>query len=347
MVILLVQTDIEWLSPEANRLEAERMIDNAVWRSAISRGTLSNGASECGAVSCGAVEEEAPPDLIVLPEMFTTGFVTDPAVLAGMSAGMSLSMSVGMSSELSPAPTLEWMRRMAAKHNAALAGTVPVLDDGRFYNRMFFVRPDGSYTTYDKKHLFTFAGERAGYSPGAERVVVEWRGVRILLQTCYDLRFPVFSRNRGDYDMILYSANWPNSRIEAWRTLLRARAIENLCYVAGVNSHPSPKCRGCSAVINFKGGAVVESGAAAIVPAGEPCGSGEMQYGLAGTQCGSVEMRRARAEVFSTEVFHGEVFRAETFNAEVLRAEVDMAELTRFRERFPALDDADPFVLAQ
>ena len=102
-------------------------------------------------------------------------------------------------------------------------------------NRLFFVRPDGTYDYYDKRHLFGYAGETDEYVAGCRRVVTEWRGVRFLLQVCYDLRFPVFSRNRGDYDAIIYVANWPQNRREVWQTLLKARALENQCFVVGVN----------------------------------------------------------------------------------------------------------------
>ena len=166
-----------------------------------------------------AVDSDPGADLYVLPEMFTTGFCTNPEGIA----------------EVHPGASLEWMRKKAAAVDAAVAGSVAVCEDGRFYNRFYFVKPDGETVWYDKKHLFTYGGEQDRYTAGKERVVVEFRGVRILLEVCYDLRFPIWSRNRGDYDMILYVASWPSVRVAAWKSLLVARAIENQCYVAGVN----------------------------------------------------------------------------------------------------------------
>lgn len=171
-------------------------------------------------------------DLIVLPEMFTTGFCVDPSHAEGV-------IDDG-------AAAVAWMRRMAERYDAAVTGSVAVTDGERYFNRMYFVRPDGCVEYYDKRHLFAMGGEADHYTAGRRRVVVEWRGVRILLQVCYDLRFPVFARSRGDYDMIVYAANWPTPRIAVWDTLLRARAIENQCYVAGVNrAGRDPWCDYC------------------------------------------------------------------------------------------------------
>ncbi|MFZ1687517.1 MAG: amidohydrolase [Flavobacteriales bacterium] len=158
-------------------------------------------------------------DLIVLPEMFTTGFSMRSADLAGSMEGA----------------TVEWMQEQAANTGAALYGSAIITANGKFFNRGLFVRPSGEVTPYDKRHLFRMAEEVEHYSAGTERVVVELNGWRILLQVCYDLRFPVFSRNRGDYDAILYVANWPEVRRYPWSQLLIARAIENQCYVIGVN----------------------------------------------------------------------------------------------------------------
>lgn len=169
-------------------------------------------------------------DLYIFPEMFTTGF----------------SMDTGNMAEDEDGETLEWMCRKATEKDAAIAGSVAVRCGTRFFNRMYFVRPGGDVTAYDKRHLFSFAGEDRHFTRGEKRVVTEWRGVRILLQVCYDLRFPVFSRNHGDYDMAIYVASWPESRIGAWDTLLHARAIENQCYVAGVNrTGRDPDCGYC------------------------------------------------------------------------------------------------------
>ena len=171
-------------------------------------------------------------DLVVLPETFTSGFSNDAI---GEAEGMD-------------GPTVAWMREQAARLDAAVAGSVQLRDGGGarpngVYNRMLFATPDGGLAHYDKRHLFSFAREHERYAAGTERVVVAWRDWNILLQVCYDLRFPVFSRNRfdalrpglPDYDLALYVANWPAARAYPWKTLLRARAIENLCYVVGVN----------------------------------------------------------------------------------------------------------------
>lgn len=158
-------------------------------------------------------------DLVVLPEMFTTGFSMRSTDLAEDMNGT----------------TVTWMREQAKAIDAAIYGSVIIAAGARYFNRGLFVKPDGQVTAYDKRHLFRFAGETDHYSPGKERVAVQWRGWRILLQICFDLRFPVFARNRGDYDAILYVANWPEARRYPWSQLLIARAIENQCYVAGTN----------------------------------------------------------------------------------------------------------------
>ena len=163
------------------------------------------------------LNQQQGADLYVLPEMFATGFMVDGAVENGQKI-------------------LNWMQQQSRRLDAAVAGSIAIKDDeGNPRNRLFFVRPDGSFDYYDKHHLFTMAGENKQYVAGHQRVIVEWRGVRFLLQVCYDLRFPVFSRNRGDYDAIIYVANWPSSRSEVWHTLLRARALENQCFVVGAN----------------------------------------------------------------------------------------------------------------
>lgn len=164
-------------------------------------------------------------DVYVLPEMFSTGFAACPDGIAEEMAGGTC-------------PSLEWMREMAAELDAAVAGSIAMRgEDGLYYNRFCFVRPDGDCTFYDKRHLFTYGGEHRRYTAGTARVVAEFRGVRFLLQVYYDLRFPVFARNRADepYDVIIYVANWPESRMVAWLALQKARAIENQCYVCAVN----------------------------------------------------------------------------------------------------------------
>ena len=194
-------------------------------------------------------------DLVVLPETFTSGFSND---------------AIG-NAETMDGPTVEWIREQARKLDAAVTGSVQLRTDQGVFNRMLFATPDGGLVHYDKRHLFSFAREHERYAAGRERVVVDWKGWNILLQVCYDLRFPVFSRNRYDversggldYDLLLYVANWPSARAYPWKTLLRARAIENLCYVVGVNRVGTDgnglHYSGDSAVIEFLGHPVSEA----------------------------------------------------------------------------------------
>ena len=192
-----------------------------------------------------AINRLPDADLFVLPEMFSTGFCTKPEGVA----------------ESADSETLHWMQRKAVERNCAVAGSVAVQENGKYYNRFYFVHPDGSVQHYDKKHLFTYGGEDKRFTAGTQRVVVNYRGVRILLEVCYDLRFPVWSRNLGDYDMILYVASWPTPRVDAWSALLRARAIENQCYVAGVNrmgTDPACEYSGGSAIIDPYGKTMAE-----------------------------------------------------------------------------------------
>ncbi|MDQ3100916.1 MAG: amidohydrolase [Bacteroidota bacterium] len=158
-------------------------------------------------------------DLIILPEMFNTGF----------------SMKSEKLGERMDGPTVTWLKQQALQLNAAIYGSIIINENGRYFNRGIFTSADGSITTYDKRHLFRMAQEHEHFAPGRERVIVDHEGWRILLQVCYDLRFPVFSRNRNDYDLALYVANWPEVRRHPWNQLLLARAIENQCYVIGVN----------------------------------------------------------------------------------------------------------------
>lgn len=262
MKITLLQTDIEWAAHVANRQRAEEMI----------------AAAE-------------PSELYVLPEMFATGFVTRPEGVAEDCSAEGV------------CETLEWMRIVAKRHDAAVAGSVAVRTaDGSFRNRFYFVMPDGTFRYYDKRHLFTYGGEHRTYSPGGEeQVVVEWRGMRFLLMVCYDLRFPVFSRNglvdsdamTARYDCALYVANWPQSRRKVWDALLRARALENQCFVAGVNRV------GDDEACHYDGGTV-------LVDA----------YGKTiSSAADSIEC--------------------------AITAELDMERLKGFREKFPVLADAD------
>ncbi len=191
MEVALVQTSLHWEDPEANR----NHLDSAL------------------APLCGKT------DLIVLPEMFTTGFTMEPARVGRAEAPR----------------TLEWMREWARQADAALVGSLVWPEETGFRNRLVFMKPDGDYATYDKRHTFTLAGEDRVYQRGNQRLLVPFRGFTFCPMVCYDLRFPVWSRNTDDYDVLIYVANWPEVRISAWDTLLRARAIENMAYVLGVN----------------------------------------------------------------------------------------------------------------
>jgi predicted amidohydrolase len=195
--ILGLQSDIIWENPSANRSAFEKRI----------RVVLTSNPEA---------------DILVLPECFTSGFTMNLESLDDWEDG----------------ETLEWMRKITAESNVALTGSIAFrFKDGVARNRSLFVKPDGSFDFYDKRHLFTLVGEDKHYKRGENAQIVEFRGWRILLQICYDLRFPTFSRNsaQNPYDIALYVANWPAVRSQPWRTLLQARAIENQCYVMGVN----------------------------------------------------------------------------------------------------------------
>ncbi len=160
-----------------------------------------------------------PTDLVVLPEMFTTGFSMDAPELAETMDGESVT----------------WMRDMAASSHAAICGSLIIAEDGNYFNRFVCALPGGELHYYDKRHLFRLADEQDHYAPGSELITFTLNGIRVCPLVCYDLRFPVWSRNRGLYDLLVYVANWPARRHHAWETLLRARAIENLSYVVAVN----------------------------------------------------------------------------------------------------------------
>jgi predicted amidohydrolase len=191
MKIALIQSSIVWENPEANRKYFETEIN-----------TVSPAV-----------------DLIVLPEMFTTGFTMSPIAIAETMQG----------------ETVLWMQSLAKAKNAAITGSVVIEENANFYNRMLFVFPSGEIQHYDKRHLFTLAGEDKVYTRGTQKLIVDYLGWKICPLVCYDLRFPVFSRNTEDYDLLLYVASWPKTRINAWDTLIKARAIENMSYVIGVN----------------------------------------------------------------------------------------------------------------
>jgi len=189
--IALIQTDIVWESISENlKLFTEKIskIDSSV-------------------------------QLIILPEMFATGF----------------SMNVSYLKQNMDGEIVLWMIEMATKHNVAIYGSVIIEEDNNIYNRAIFVFPSGQIEYYDKKHLFTLAGEEKVFSSGNTRKAVSYLGWKIMLQVCYDLRFPVWSRNNLDYDLLIYIASWPEKRRYAWQTLLKARAIENMSYTIGVN----------------------------------------------------------------------------------------------------------------
>lgn len=188
--IALVQTALVWEDPEANFQHLEAVMHHV-----------------------------QDPDLIVLPEMFTTGFTMSPEKIDP--------------SALSK--TLPWLDKMAQKHGCAITGSTIAFEEGKFFNRLYFVDQEGNRWLYDKRHTFTLAGEDKVYSKGSSRTIIPFKGFRICPMICYDLRFPVWSRNTDDFDVLLYVANWPSTRVAAWDTLLKARAIENMVYTVGVN----------------------------------------------------------------------------------------------------------------
>jgi len=217
--IALLQSDLQWENPKANLKMFEKKI---------------NGINE-------------NVDIVVLPEVFTTGFTMEPMGVAEPFKG----------------DTFRWMEKTARERNIVLVGSKPVQENGKFYNRLIWMQPDGNYYKYDKRHLFSFAGETKNYSPGKERVIVEYKGWKFLLIICYDLRFPVWCKNNYnseyglEYDCIINIANWPAPRRHVWDILLKARAIENQSYMVGVNrigeDGNGVKHRGDSAVICPKG----------------------------------------------------------------------------------------------
>ncbi len=218
MKIALIQSSLFWENPEKNKKKLEEKI-NAI---------------------------AGPIDLIVLPEMFTSGFTMHPNLVAEPMQG----------------ETMVWLQKLAKAKNAAITGSLVITDNGNFYNRLVFVFPSGEVQFYDKRHLFTLAGEDKKYTAGKDKVIINYLGWKICPLICYDLRFPVFARNSEEYDVLLYIANWPNTRINAWDALLKARAIENMCYTIGVNrigvdaNHHI--CNGHSKVQDYLGRAIIE-----------------------------------------------------------------------------------------
>lgn len=189
--VSLIQSDLIWEDPTANRISFKKHFNQV--------------PDDC--------------NLIILPEMFTSGFTMNPSTVAETMDGI----------------TVQWLRSNARQINCAICGSLVIEESGIYYNRFLFVSPDGTIQQYDKRHTFNMAGEGDTYQAGTQVRVIDYLGWKILPQVCYDLRFPVFSRNTTAYDLVIYVANWPETRIAAWDTLLKARAIENMSYAIGVN----------------------------------------------------------------------------------------------------------------
>ncbi|PKB16936.1 amidohydrolase [Flavobacterium sp. 5] len=218
MKIALIQSSLSWENPKANRNHFEEQIN--------------------------AIDEIV--DLIVLPEMFSTGFTMNPSAVFETMQG----------------ETVLWLQSLAKVKSVAITGSLVVKENDNFYNRLLFVFPSGEIQFYDKRHLFTLAGEDKIYTAGKEKLIFEYKGWRICPLICYDLRFPVFARNVEEYDLLIYVANWPKSRILAWDTLLQARAIENMSYTIGVNrvgfDNNNFEHNGYSQVVDFLGNYILE-----------------------------------------------------------------------------------------
>lgn len=221
-------------------------------------------------------------DILVLPEMFTTGFTMNAEKYA---EPMNLT-------------TFKWMKQQSAQTGAAVVGSFIVKEKSHFYNRLLWMMPDGNFHAYDKAHLFRMANEQLVFTAGTSKLIVHWKGWKIFPLICYDLRFPVWSRNKNnEYDVVLYVANWPEARREAWKILLQARAIENLSYVVGVNR--------------------IGQDGLGISYAGDSCVVGP------------------KGEWLVQPIDNKEV---------VVTTVLSMQSLLTFREKFPADQDADPFL---
>ncbi|OXA86787.1 amidohydrolase [Flavobacterium hercynium] len=218
MKIALIQSDLQWENTLENRNNFESKINK--------------------------IDSEV--NLIVLPEMFSTGFTMNAAAVAETMQG----------------ETVSWMQTLAKKNSVAITGSLIIQENNNYYNRLLFVFPDGEIQFYDKRHLFSLAGEDKHFTSGSSKVIIDYSGWKICLQVCYDLRFPVFARNVEQYDLLLYVANWPKVRTNAWDILLRARAVENLSYVIGVNrvgfDGNNYEHIGHSQVVDFLGDYVLE-----------------------------------------------------------------------------------------
>lgn len=191
MKIAIIQTELSWENPNENKALLKEKIN--------------------------AISQYV--DLIVLPEMFTSGFTMNPKNVAQTMQGEAIS----------------WLKEIAKEKDCAITGSLVIEENGNHYNRLVFIFPNGEIKTYDKRHLFTLAGEDKVYTAGKDKLIVEYKGFKICPLICYDLRFPVFARNVEEYDVLIYVANWPKPRVNAWDILLKARAVENMSYVIGVN----------------------------------------------------------------------------------------------------------------
>ena len=189
--IALIQSSLVWENPEENRINFTNQIITITQK----------------------------VDMIILPEMFSTGFTMNASEVAETMHG----------------DTVSWMQKIAQQKHAAVIGSVVIEEDGKYYNRLLFVHPNGEIDFYDKRHTFTLAGEDKVYTAGTKKLIIDYKGWKICPLVCYDLRFPVWSRNVEDYDLLIYVANWPKVRTNAWDALLKARAIENMSYCIGVN----------------------------------------------------------------------------------------------------------------
>lgn len=185
-------------------------------------------------------------DLIVLPEMFTSGFTMNPSAVAETMQG----------------ETIHWLQSLAKAKKCAITGSLIIKEGENFFNRLVFVFPNGELQFYDKRHLFTLAGEDKVYTSGKEKLIVDYLGWKICPLVCYDLRFPVFARNTENYDLLLYVANWPKPRINAWDILIKARSVENMCYTIGVNrvglDSNNLEYIGHSQVVDYLGNSILE-----------------------------------------------------------------------------------------
>jgi predicted amidohydrolase len=268
LIITIIQPNLHWENKQANLKMLQQKIEG--------------------------IQEKT--EVVILPEMFSTGFSMKPELLAEKMDG----------------ETVVWMKKIASSKKIILTGSVIIEDDGKYYNRLIWMLPNGEYGFYDKRHLFAFAGEHDHYSFGNKRLIAQVKGWKINLQVCYDLRFPVWARQKlspnfsqggkeqeFEYDLLIYVANWPERRSTAWKTLLRARAIENQCYVVGVNR------------VGDDGNKIYHSGDSMIV---DPL---------------------------------GEILYQKTKEEDVFTYTLQKEKVQEVREKFPFWRDADPFILSQ